>query len=374
MRKTLLVLLAFALVGTAAGVSVASSVASNDAKVRDTRPRSCTTDAQGYCTVRHSLGVKPGLVLVSPRIPRGYKSYLLSVVHGSEDTDSFQVRAVSHDGKPRANGSIWFYADLAGTTGDPDPAPSPAPSPTPSPAPSPTPAPDPAGKCTDPVETWSTREGGGPVDGNGTGDGKDYYGGPNLWNDNGTVSQSMGVCTFGSWYVDATARNVGDGAVLSYPNIHKDWHNWGNDSEPRLDTYARISTRFAHDAPDAGIWNFAYDVWINGVGNGPGTTELMIWTEYRGQRPAGELRGTVTISGTDWKLWTTGDNQIVSYVATTPMTSGELDVSAFTKHLMSTGRLAPNSTLGQIGYGVEIVDTAGQKRRFDVTAFQVDGY
>ena len=36
--------------------------------------------------------------------------------------------------------------------------------------------------------------------------------------------------------------------------------------------------------------------------------------------------------------------------------------------------LESDSTLGQVGYGVEIVDTAGQKQRFDVTDFQVDAY
>ncbi|MFO7191298.1 MULTISPECIES: hypothetical protein [Thermocrispum] len=230
-----------------------------------------------------------------------------------------------------------------------------------------------AQKCADPVQTWSTDDGGGPIDGNGEGDGKDYYGGPNVWNDNGTVSHNMAVCSFSSWYVEAAATDAGDGAVLSYPNVHKDWHDWNSGAEPSLDSFERIPTRFAHEAPDVGAWNFAYDVWINGVGNGPGTTELMIWTQYQDQRPAGDLRDTVTVGDTEWELWATDDDEIVSFVATEPMTSGELDIKQFTDHLVSSGMLKDGSTLGQIGYGVEIVDTAGQQR-FDVTDFQVDAY
>jgi hypothetical protein len=231
-----------------------------------------------------------------------------------------------------------------------------------------------AQKCANPTQTWSTSDGGGPVSADGEGDGKDYYGSPNLWNDNGSVSQSMGVCSFDSWYVDATASDSGDGAVLSYPNMHKDWHDWNSGSEPSLDSFERIPTQFAHEAPESGTWNFAYDVWINGVGNGPGTTELMIWTEYNGQRPAGELQETVTVDGAEWELWANENNEIVSFVAKSPQTSGELDIKAFTDHLTEAGMLESDSTLGQVGYGVEIVDTAGQKQRFDVTDFQVDAY
>src|SRR5690606_2094015 len=64
--------------------------------------------------------------------------------------------------------------------------------------------------CTNPQFTWSTRSGGGAVHADGVGDGKQYYGSPNLWNDNGTVTMTMGVCSHRSWYVRATAKNLGD--------------------------------------------------------------------------------------------------------------------------------------------------------------------
>src|SRR5690606_17346275 len=100
----------------------------------------------------------------------------------------------------------------------------------------------------------------------------------------------------------------------------------------------------------------------------------MIWTEYKTQRPAGSNRGRVTVGGREWDLWTTGSNDIVSYVAVQPLKSGSMDVKHFTDHLISTGRMRSDSRLGQIGYGVEIVDTGGAERRFDVLDLQIDGF
>src|SRR5690606_10457215 len=76
----------------------------------------------------------------------------------------------------------------------------------------------------------------------------------------------------------------------------------------------------------------------------------------------------------EWDLWTTGSNDIVSYVAVQPLKSGSMDVKYFTDHLISTGGMRSGSRLGQIGYGVEIVDTGGAERRFGVLDLQLDGF
>ena len=169
--------------------------------------------------------------------------------------------------------------------------------------------------------------------------------------------------------------NKGDGAVLAYPNLHKDWINWANGKMPKLSEYKRIPTKWRHDGPgNVGTWNWAYDVWIDGVGNDDGVTELMIWTEYKGQRPAGSKVKTVTVDGREWDLWVQRQWGIVSYVAKDQSKSGSIDIKKFTDHLVAEGLISSDSTLGQVGYGVEIVDTGGGTRRFDVTDFQVDAY
>ena len=75
----------------------------------------CRTDGDGNCWVRHTLGVIPTAVRVTPRNQGKDQLYLLSVVPGSERVDRFQVRAVLPDGQPKANSTIRFYW----TAGDP---------------------------------------------------------------------------------------------------------------------------------------------------------------------------------------------------------------------------------------------------------------
>lgn len=198
-----------------------------------------------------------------------------------------------------------------------------------------------------------------------------YYADASLWHAGGyDISQAMGVCSHHSWRVKVSAADHQDGAVLSYPNVHRDFHNWSTGHEPRLDSFDSITSRFAHRAPDKGKYDVAYDIWLNGVAS-KGSTELMIWTEHNGQQPAGSKLGTVTVDGHKWQLWATGDDKYIAFVSTDPLTSGKLNLQAFTERLTHHGRLAGDSTLGQVDYGVEVVSTHGKQERFDVTKFAV---
>ena len=115
----------------------------------------------------------------------------------------------------------------------------------------------------------------------------------NMWNAGGyDVSQTMSVCSPGNWSVSAKAdNNSHDGAVKTYPNVHRDYHDWGSGHEPRLSAFASITSKFASRSPHVGIYNGAYDIWINGVADS-GSTELMIWTDNHrpGPRRAGSSR------------------------------------------------------------------------------------
>jgi hypothetical protein len=199
----------------------------------------------------------------------------------------------------------------------------------------------------------------------------DYYADADMWNSGGhDITQTMGVCSHNSWYVEASAASHQDGAVLSYPNMHRDYHNWSNGSEPKVSSFPAIQSTFEHSAPSGGVWDVAYDIWLNGVAD-KNSTELMIWTQNSGQRPAGSKRDTVSISGHSWDFWASNDNKYIAFVAPKAVTSGTLDLKAFTKYLMDHGRLSSGSTLGQVDYGVEIVSTGGSKQRFDFTDFSV---
>ena len=197
----------------------------------------------------------------------------------------------------------------------------------------------------------------------------------NMWNTSGyQVSETVEVCSYHSWNVIATADNSsGDGAVKTYPNVHKDYHNWGTGYEPPLSNYPTLSSSFAATGPNTGIYNIAYDIWLNGVGNGGGSNrEVMIWTDNQAQRPAGSVVATgLEFGGKTWTLWATRDNHILSFVPDADMAAGTVNIRAMLDYLISHTRVPANSTLGQIGYGVEIVSTNGAPGTFRFTGFSL---
>jgi hypothetical protein len=200
-----------------------------------------------------------------------------------------------------------------------------------------------------------------------------YYADSDMWNAAGyKVSQHMRVCSPGNWSVTATADNSnGDGAVKTYPNVHRDYHNWSNGHEPRLSSFRSMRTQFASRSPHIGIYNGAYDIWMNGVADGD-STEVMIWTDNHRQVPSGSVvkRG-LRFSHRTWRLYATSDHSYLAYLPNKPLPTGTIALKARLGYLISHGFLARGSTVGQVCFGYEIVSTNGSSHRFKVDRFSV---
>ena len=77
-----------------------------------------------------------------------------------------------------------------------------------------------AAACTDPKFVTS--------DPNGMWEQGGYIVHNNMWNASGyDISETLRACSHRNWSVRVTADNSnGDGAVKTYPNVHKDYHDW----------------------------------------------------------------------------------------------------------------------------------------------------
>lgn len=217
----------------------------------------------------------------------------------------------------------------------------------------------PAGSvCTNPYFTTSDSNG-GVTDGG-------YYVHNNLWNASsypGTKGTTQ-VCSFHSWNHIATASNTGDGAVKTYPNVHKDY------SGRTISSFARLTSSYAATAPGVGIYNVAYDLWLNGVPN----DEVMVWTDNHNQVPAGSrFASGVSLGGRAWDVYATSGNGYIAFVpsAGARYPSGTVDLKAMLTYLVGQGRVASASTVDQICYGVEVVDTAGSPATWNFTNFSI---
>ena len=224
-------------------------------------------------------------------------------------------------------------------------------------------APASASTCSDPVWVTSST--------NGMRSFGSYVVHNNMWNASGyNVRETLSACSYKNWRVVATANNrSGDGAVKTYPNVHKDYHNWNTGHEPRLSSFATIRSSWAARTPRVGIYNAAYDIWLNGV---PGNREVMIWTDNYRQTPAGRVVArNVHLSGRTWKVYATGDNSILTFLPATRLTHGTIRIKQHLNWLVSHGRVGSRATLGQICFGFEIVSTGGNPAKFKVDNFSV---
>jgi hypothetical protein len=192
-----------------------------------------------------------------------------------------------------------------------------------------------------------------------------YYVDTDTWNAAGyQVSQTMYVCSYDNWYVVANMNDDRhDGAVKTYPNVHKDFPD-----APALGAFGTITSSFAHTAPHVGIYEFAYDIWLNGVATS-GSTEVMIWTDNYRQVPSGSRLETVTMGSESYDVYKSGS--YIAFVATANVTSGTVDLLAFFDHIIAQGWIPATSTLGAIDYGVELVSTDGADAVFEINDFSL---
>jgi len=191
-----------------------------------------------------------------------------------------------------------------------------------------------------------------------------YFVANDMWNSSGySVTQTLYACAYNDFYVVASMDNSsGDGAVKTYPNVHMDFN------EPEISSLHSVTSTFAETSPQVGIYEDAYDIWINGVASS-GSTEIMIWTENHGQVPSGSVLATVTIGGRSYQVYKSGS--YIAFVAETNFTSGTMDLLAFFDWVIAQGWMPANSTLGQVDYGAELVSTNGAPATFTFTNFSV---
>ncbi|HVW40693.1 MAG TPA: hypothetical protein VHC18_05020 [Amycolatopsis sp.] len=186
-----------------------------------------------------------------------------------------------------------------------------------------------------------------------------------MWNPDEAGPETLYACAYNNWYVDSTQPS--STSVKTYPNVHKDINNL--DGTP-FNTYSQITSTFAGRGPGTGIYDVAYDLWLNGVGDGSGVTELMVWTENVKQVPNGSKVATYSANGVTYDVWWDHDGYL-AFVAQQTQYSGSLDFKAMIAWAIGKGYIPANPTVNQIGYGIEFCSTNNTKARFTLTDFSV---
>jgi hypothetical protein len=193
-----------------------------------------------------------------------------------------------------------------------------------------------------------------------------YYLHNNMWNNEEVLGpETLTACSYHDWYVVSNQSDVGTNSVKTYPNVHKDY-----DKTP-ISSFQYLTSTFAATAPQVGIYDVAFDIWLNGVATSS-SNEVMIWTENHNQVPAGTKTDTVTLGGHKFNVWKIAGNSYIAFVPTSVMSSGSIDLLGIFNWLIGKGWIPTTSTLGQICFGVEIVNTNGAEAKFTFSDFSIN--
>jgi cell division septation protein DedD len=257
----------------------------------------------------------------------------------------------------QSGGPVHVPTPISTPTPTATPKPTPTPTHTPTPAPTATPTPSPVasgGNCTSPAYTTSS---------NSSWSNGGYVVQQDMWNNNSGGSQTLYACAFNSWYVTASQPN--SGSVKTYPDVYKNYN-------ASVSSFNTLSTSFADVGPHVGIYEFAYDIWINAEA-ASGATELMIWNDNYNQYPAGSVVATTTIDGVPFQVYRANSNwQIVSFKAVNAtITSGTWNLLPFFTYMEGQGWITSSASLKQIAYGTEICSTNSTTQTFKVTNFSI---
>lgn len=345
-RKTLAVLLGIALL-TLGLVTLwpKADAAVPEGQTGFGRLETCALDVNSRCTVQHGFGVAPEAVNATV-VGSGTSIITVDAVTAT----SYSVRIVRANGTlyPAGQPAKWYaHYDFGASSTIPPTSATPSPTPTASPSPTAT-GPSPVKACT----TGQTFGEGGQAAFN------PYYFYLNDWRDSyaGEQYRAM-VCAADNWWVEADVPTHSDNGVEAYPAMQRNF-------DPAANLSTIQSVRFAQNTTNvAGMrWNVAVDAWLNADQD----CELMIWTQWQEQTPAGSNVATVTIGGQQYQVWksggvnlSTGACGIVSYRSINQQTFGTLPMQSFIADMKARSWLPANNTTWQVNYGVEVVDTNG---------------
>lgn len=150
----------------------------------------------------------------------------------------------------------------------------------------------------------------------------------NAWNNPG--GQAITVSSTGFTITTENGSAPTNGAPLGYPSVYLGYHyGTGSPGSPLPEQLSQIQTAtssITYSYPSSGTDDASYDIWLNPtpITTGVNQQEVMIWFNHTGPiQPVGSVVGTSTVDGKSFTMWegSNGQNNVVSYVANTPITT-----------------------------------------------------
>ncbi|MFT7836760.1 glycoside hydrolase [Saccharothrix sp. BKS2] len=176
-----------------------------------------------------------------------------------------------------------------------------------------------------------------------------------------SANQCINVTSTGFQITQQQGSAPTNGAPLSYPSVYLGCH-YGNCSPgsnlPMQVSRIRSATSSINYRYTGGTYNASYDIWLDPTPKTTGVNqmEIMIWFNRQGSiQPIGSAVGNATVGGRTWQVWrgNNGGNNVISYVAPSPITSWSFNVLDFINDVRNRGAITTSWYLTSIQAGFE---------------------
>ena len=181
----------------------------------------------------------------------------------------------------------------------------------------------------------------------------------NRWGSSAT--QCINVTSSGFQITQQQGSAPTNGAPLSYPSVFLGCH-YSNCSPgstlPMQVSRIRSATSSINYRYAGGTYNASYDIWLDPTPktNGVNQMEIMIWFNRQGSiQPIGSVVGNTNLGGRNWQVWrgSNGANNVISYVAPSPIYSWSFNVRDFINDVRNRGMINDSWYLTSIQAGFE---------------------
>ncbi|WDZ87116.1 GH12 family glycosyl hydrolase domain-containing protein [Micromonospora cathayae] len=176
-----------------------------------------------------------------------------------------------------------------------------------------------------------------------------------------SAQQCINVTSTGFQLTRQDGNNPTNGAPTAYPSVFFGCHY--TNCSPGTNLPIQVSqissaTSSINYTYASGTYNASYDIWLDPSPKRDGVNqmEIMIWLNRQGSiQPIGSRVGSTNLVGRTWEVWqgSNGSNNVISYVAPSPINSLNFSVLDFINDVRNRGAITNSWYLTSIQAGFE---------------------
>jgi hypothetical protein len=177
-----------------------------------------------------------------------------------------------------------------------------------------------------------------------------------------SAQQCINVTSTGFSIASQQGTGSTSGAPVSYPAVFYGCHytncSPGTVLPMQLGAISSATSSINYTFVSGATYDASYDIWLDPTPKKDGVNqqEVMIWFNRQGSiQPIGSVIGSATIGGRTWQVWqgSNGSNQVISYVAPSPISSWNFSVLDFLNNVKTHTAVTNSWYLTSIQAGFE---------------------